>query len=141
MCTFRAILHDEERYPNPEAFDPARFLDDEGGLRKDVLDPMEAFGYGRRICPGRYFALDFIWLAMANILAAYTIDKPIDELGNVVEPTGEYVPGVVRYAPRSTTCACLLKLRFLQPPCPFQSSLQATRIRRHHHVIQNGRGK
>ncbi|EKM51548.1 uncharacterized protein PHACADRAFT_176971 [Phanerochaete carnosa HHB-10118-sp] len=88
-----AILHDEERYPDPDVFNPRRFLDGEGRLRKDVPDPTDAFGYGRRICPGRYFALDVVWLAMANMLAVFSIEKPMDEQGNVIEPTGEYMTG------------------------------------------------
>ncbi|EKM51547.1 uncharacterized protein PHACADRAFT_212190 [Phanerochaete carnosa HHB-10118-sp] len=92
-----AILHDGERYPDPDVFNPLRFLDGEGRLRKDVPDPMDVFGYGRRICPGRYFALDVIWLAMANILAAFSVEKPVDERGNVIEPTGEYLTGTFSF--------------------------------------------
>jgi len=92
-----AIMHDEERYPNPDAFDPSRFVDREGRLRKDVPDPTEAFGFGRRICPGRYFLLDVAWLAMANILAVFSVEKPVDELGNVVEPSGEYTTGLFSF--------------------------------------------
>jgi len=88
-----AIMHDKERYQDPDTFNPSRFVDSEGRLRKDVPDPMEVFGYGRRICPGRHLALDLVWLAMANILAVFSIEKPIDEQGNVVEPSGEYMPG------------------------------------------------
>ncbi|GJE98988.1 cytochrome P450 [Phanerochaete sordida] len=88
-----AVLHDPETYPDPDTFNPSRFLDDAGRLRKDVPDPWATFGFGRRICPGRHFALDVLWLAAAGMLAAFSIEKPVDELGNVVEPTGEYLPG------------------------------------------------
>ncbi|EKM49140.1 uncharacterized protein PHACADRAFT_265797 [Phanerochaete carnosa HHB-10118-sp] len=92
-----AILHDKERYPDPDTFNPSRFINREGRLRKDVPDPTEAFGWGRRICPGRYFFLDLAWLAAANILAVFSIEKPIDELGNVVEPSGEYTTGLFSF--------------------------------------------
>lgn len=95
---YRAILHDEDRYPNPEKFDPSRFLTPEGKLNPDVPEPIEAFGHGRRLCPGRYFATDAVWLAMANILAAFVLEKPVDEQGNVVEPSGKYPDsGVFRW--------------------------------------------
>lgn len=46
---FRAILHDEEMYPQPFAFKPERFLNSEEGK---VLPPdpatIAAFGFGRR---------------------------------------------------------------------------------------------
>ncbi|GJE96464.1 cytochrome P450 [Phanerochaete sordida] len=84
-----AILHDEERYPDPEAFKPERFLTAEGTLDPSVPDPSQAFGFGRRICPGRYFAQIALFLYISHMLAAFSIEKPVDEMGNVVEPTRE----------------------------------------------------
>nr|BAL05122.1 cytochrome P450 [Phanerodontia chrysosporium] len=81
-----ATLHDEERYPDPEAFRPERFLTADGKLDPSVPDPVEAFGYGRRICPGRHYADASLFLYIAHILFAFTIRKPLDERGNVVEP-------------------------------------------------------
>ncbi|KIP08000.1 hypothetical protein PHLGIDRAFT_105055 [Phlebiopsis gigantea 11061_1 CR5-6] len=101
-----AILHDERRYHNPFVFDPARYLTTSGNLNPDVPDPIEIFGFGRRICPGRYFALDTIWLAIANVLAAFTIEKPLDEAGNVIEPSGEFVSSL------------------FSPPKPFKASIK-----------------
>jgi len=92
-----AIMHDKERYQDPDTFDPSRFVNHEGKLRKDVPDPTEVFGFGRRVCPGRYFALDFVWLAMANLVAVFSIEKPVDELGNVIEPSGEYMTGLFSF--------------------------------------------
>ena len=44
----RAILHDPEMYPEPERFNPDRFIKD-GILNRDILDPLSiAFGFGRR---------------------------------------------------------------------------------------------
>ena len=45
----RAILHDPNTYPNPELFDPSRFVSDSGELVTSTPDPYDAcFGYGRR---------------------------------------------------------------------------------------------
>ena len=45
----RAMLHDEELYPDPSFFKPERFLTKDGRLNRDVRDPsMVAFGFGRR---------------------------------------------------------------------------------------------
>lgn len=45
----RQILHDPSLYPNPHAFDPMRYLNSDGTLNPDVLDPtVTCFGFGRR---------------------------------------------------------------------------------------------
>ncbi|KAF9568495.1 cytochrome P450 [Agrocybe pediades] len=105
-----AILHDEGLYPEPFEFKPERFIT--GGETQVALDPAVAggFGYGRRICPGRYLATNTAWLAMASILSAFDILKAIDANGNVIEPVVEFTDGLnshpkpyeVRFAPRSS---------------------------------------
>ena len=92
----RAILHDENQYPDPEAFNPARFLTPDGQLDPDIPDPGEAFGYGRRVCPGRYFAYDVLFLAIANILAAFSIERPVDDFGRTVETEVQFAGGAIR---------------------------------------------
>lgn len=113
-----AVLHDETRYPNPEVFDPTRFLTSDGQLDVNAPDPAEAcFGFGRRICAGRYFALDAVWLSVACILATFDITKPLDENGNPIEPSGEYTTGLlshpvpfkVSFKPRSAAAEALAR--------------------------------
>ena len=42
------MLHDPQRYPQPEVFDPDRFMKD-GLLNVEAGDPAHiAFGFGRR---------------------------------------------------------------------------------------------
>ncbi|GJE97951.1 cytochrome P450 [Phanerochaete sordida] len=93
-----AILHDETRYPNPDAFVPERYLTPDGKLDASAPDPSEAcFGYGRRMCPGRYFALDSIWIVVASLVAVFNIEEAVDASGAVVEPSLEYTSGTVCY--------------------------------------------
>jgi hypothetical protein len=45
----RAILQNEEDFPEPTAFKPERFLHPDGRLNRTVTDPASvAFGFGRR---------------------------------------------------------------------------------------------
>ena len=45
--TFRAMTHNEMKYPNPEEFKPERFLRQDGSLTSDTMSL--AFGWGRRV--------------------------------------------------------------------------------------------
>ncbi|KAF8214432.1 cytochrome P450 [Mycena galopus ATCC 62051] len=87
-----AILHDERVYPDPHMFKPERFLLN-GRLNPAVRDPEIAFGYGRRRCAGRPMALSSIWITVVSILATFDITKDVDEKGNIIEPSYEYIPG------------------------------------------------
>lgn len=91
------MLHDERIYSDPSKFQPERFLTQEGKLNPDVPDPTPAFGFGRRVCPGMYMAADSVWIACAMILWAFDMEKPVDESGRVVDPSGEYTFGLVWY--------------------------------------------
>ncbi|KAF9560814.1 cytochrome P450 [Agrocybe pediades] len=93
-----AILHDEEIYPDPFKFNPERFLEN-GKLVFKQPDPTSigAFGFGRRICPGRYLASNSGWIAISSILATYDISKAKDEHGNTIEPLIEYADGLVSH--------------------------------------------
>jgi len=73
------ICYDEDVYPNPQIYDPERFLKD-GKLDRSVKDPEDrVFGAGRRICPGRWFALRSLFLNISSTLAVFDIEAPVGE--------------------------------------------------------------
>jgi len=102
-----AICHDEDTYPEPFGFKPERF---EGPNEAGINElPMATFGFGRRICPGRWLALDTLWITVASVLAVYNISKALDDAGNIIEPNPEdYTLGL---SSRPKPFACSIKPR------------------------------
>jgi len=72
-----AILHDASLYPDPDVFKPERFLNPDGSLRDDPI-LVSAFGFGKRICPGRHFADATFFIAVASLLSVFNIERGKD---------------------------------------------------------------
>ncbi|QPG99207.1 hypothetical protein C2857_001197 [Epichloe festucae Fl1] len=88
-----AVLHDPLTYADPFEFDPQRYLEP-----RNEPDPTgEAFGYGRRVCPGRHFADDSLFLTISRLLATFDIKVPVDAQGNKVEVKVEATPGLITH--------------------------------------------
>jgi cytochrome P450 len=86
----RGILHDPTLYPAPEEFIPERFLTTENSL-DGVLNPdprRYAFGYGRRVCPGRDLAEDTLFICVATTLAMFDL--------HCIDATSEYTSSIIR---------------------------------------------
>ncbi|KAI0301770.1 cytochrome P450 [Multifurca ochricompacta] len=69
-----AILHDPDVYPEPEVFKPERFINPDGSVREDPA-LTTAFGYGRRICPGRHFVDATLFIVVASLLSVFDIKR------------------------------------------------------------------
>ncbi|KZS91954.1 cytochrome P450 [Sistotremastrum niveocremeum HHB9708] len=79
ICPNICITQDPELYESPETLNPERFM---GPKESQAIDPgTYVFGFGRRVCPGRYLALNTIFAFVSAILATYTISKSVDEEG------------------------------------------------------------
>lgn len=95
-------MHDPTTYPDPSTFNPERFLcrtpDGELALDPNVPDPSHAaFGFGRRICPGRFMAYQSVWLTLASLLCAFHIERSKDGRGVPIVPSGEYDWGFTKW--------------------------------------------
>ncbi|KAJ7640572.1 cytochrome P450 [Mycena rosella] len=72
-----AILYDETTYSDPFVFKPERYLLD-GKPNPDMPDPRIAFGFGRRICPGRHMVASTVWITVVSVLATFEVAKAIE---------------------------------------------------------------
>ncbi|KAK1227306.1 hypothetical protein PQX77_009723 [Marasmius sp. AFHP31] len=99
-----AVFRDENVYgPRTAEFDPDRFarLEKEG---KTPPSPEEfAFGFGRRICPGRYFAANTIYIAVVYLLSTFNIARQVDESGKEIVPEPDYFDGLISH-PKPFKC-------------------------------------
>ncbi|KAJ7672235.1 cytochrome P450 [Mycena polygramma] len=99
LANIWAMLQDPEHYPNPSVFDPDRYIDAESNHRLNInSNPEIAFGFGRRMCPGRFLALDTLWIVIASTLYSYRISKALDSRGQPIEPRVEYTTGLISLA-------------------------------------------
>ncbi|KAI9154753.1 Cytochrome P450 monooxygenase ATR2 [Paramyrothecium foliicola] len=88
-----AMAYDDELFPNAKTFDALRFfrlqqVRDKGTSHSETVktDPNTQlvgvsranlfWGYGRHVCPGRFFAANEIKLIMAEILLHYEVKNP-----------------------------------------------------------------
>ncbi|KAH9013292.1 cytochrome P450 [Lactarius deliciosus] len=97
-----AVLHDPELYPDPEAFNPDRFLNEDGTFRDDPMISL-AFGAGRRICPARHLVDVILFVVTASVLSVFNVTRAKDKDGNeipvAVPPLGSVLPDVTVWVP------------------------------------------
>ncbi|KAJ3485898.1 hypothetical protein NLI96_g4619 [Meripilus lineatus] len=118
-CSFRKaqwhMLTREDVYHKPFTFLPERFLSKPDGFGEPL--PSVVFGFGRRICPGRWLAQSEMWIAIASILSVFDI-KPIqNNQGEDVLPPPEFhvsltshpKPFQCRVLPRSDKAKTVLR--------------------------------
>ncbi|KAH9171797.1 cytochrome P450 [Lactarius sanguifluus] len=97
-----AILHDPELYPDPEAFNPNRFLNEDGTFRDDPTIPL-AFGAGRRICAARHLVDTILFVVTASVLSVFNVAKAKDKNGKEIPvaapPLESVLPDIAVYLP------------------------------------------
>ncbi|QRV85553.1 cytochrome P450 family protein [Ceratobasidium sp. AG-Ba] len=87
-----AITRNTTVYPDPESFNPDRYLDP-----KVPIPP--TFGFGRRSCPGVHYARASLFIAITTILATFDISYAKDAKGNDIVPVPESTNDLV-YHPK-----------------------------------------
>ncbi|KAJ3557115.1 hypothetical protein NM688_g1644 [Phlebia brevispora] len=109
------VLHDPERYPNPEEFSPERFIKTETNTPQE--DPRTSvFGYGRRSCPGLYVADATIFILVACSLAVFDVTKRVEN-GQPITPLPQQTSSTISHPmpfkctikPRSAAAEALIR--------------------------------
>ncbi|KAI9687373.1 MAG: hypothetical protein M1822_002416 [Bathelium mastoideum] len=117
MGNLWAINNDERYYPDPQLFDPIRFLEGDEppeylssagvveqmhrlrGVRHPSQSGHSCFGWGRRYCPGADLALNSLFAALSKILWAFDV-LPVE---GVTYDTFDYTEGI-SVRPRPFRC-------------------------------------
>ena len=68
------MLHDPTLYPEPDIFKPERFINTDGSLRDDP-NLTSAFGFGKRICPGRHIVDATLFIVVASLFSVFNIER------------------------------------------------------------------
>ncbi|XP_078676264.1 cytochrome P450 2D20-like [Branchiostoma floridae x Branchiostoma belcheri] len=69
-----SVLYDPQLWPEPNKFDPTRFLDDSGKFSR--REEMITFSMGRRLCPGERLTKVELFLFFTFILQRFTFKPP-----------------------------------------------------------------
>ncbi|KAF8515735.1 cytochrome P450 [Gautieria morchelliformis] len=133
-----AMLHDETMYgPRPEHFEPERFF------RPGVKDPSAAFGFGRRICPGRYLADNTIYIATSTILKLFNISPAKEANGTEIPIDVTFTSGTIScvqvLATKTQPSSTVLIACAFRRPDPFECSI-TPRIRSSESLLEHYQG-
>lgn len=80
-----AIHHNENEFPDPDRFNPDRFLKDSPDARPFPNEKgYMTFGWGRRVCSGQGLAEQGTFITVARLLWGFNIQKALDDEGNEI---------------------------------------------------------
>ncbi|KZO99710.1 putative cytochrome P450 [Calocera viscosa TUFC12733] len=80
-----AIHHHERDFPEPDRFNPARYLPGDRDARPFPNEKgYMTFGWGRRVCSGQGLAEQGTWITVARLLWGFNIRKALDARGKEV---------------------------------------------------------
>ncbi|NER79141.1 MAG: cytochrome P450 [Leptolyngbya sp. SIO1D8] len=75
IVNYYGLTRDQRYWEEPEQFNPYRFLDENGKLRKDLLEKFYPFGVGPRRCVGEYLGRLQVFLFFTNLLHRCKFEK------------------------------------------------------------------
>lgn len=88
MINYYALTRDERYWEEPEKFNPYRFLDENGKLKKNMTDKFYPFGMGSRRCIGEYLGRLMVFLFFSNLMHQCKFEKVPGEKLRFDSPLG-----------------------------------------------------
>ncbi|CBX98861.1 hypothetical protein IAQ61_007524 [Plenodomus lingam] len=80
-----AIHHNERDFPDPDRFNPNRFVKDHPDSRPFPGERgYMTFGWGRRVCSGQALAEQGTWLTVARLVWGFKIEPALDDRGEPI---------------------------------------------------------
>lgn len=77
-----AIHHHEREFPDPDRFNPNRYVKDSRDQRPFPGEKgYMTFGWGRRVCSGQGLAEQGTFITIARLLWGFRIEKALDDQG------------------------------------------------------------
>ncbi|MDJ0634863.1 MAG: cytochrome P450 [Xenococcaceae cyanobacterium MO_188.B29] len=96
LVNYYSLTRDECYWQEPEQFNPYRFLNENGTLRKNLLDKFYPFGIGPRRCLGEYLGRLQIFLFFTNLMHRCKFEQVPGEKLNL-EPQAGFFAGPQDY--------------------------------------------
>ncbi|KAG1888059.1 cytochrome P450 [Suillus subluteus] len=99
-----SISRDPDVYPEPDAFKPQRWIDDQYRLKDDLK--FFVYGFGRRVCPGQHVANRSVFINSLLTMWAFqlTLDPagPLDDMGFMNGVMSDVPPCAIKFETRIT---------------------------------------
>ncbi|EIW85506.1 cytochrome P450, partial [Coniophora puteana RWD-64-598 SS2] len=70
-----ALSRDPDMFPDPETFEPQRWINADGELKPQSEIRNFIYGFGRRVCPGQYLANRSLFITTALLFWAFRVSE------------------------------------------------------------------
>lgn len=91
LVNYYSLTRDPELWVQPDAFDPERFLDGKGNIRKDAVGQFYPFGVGERRCLGEHVGRMQIFVLLTRLLHEFSFEPAPGKLPSLKARPGAFL--------------------------------------------------